>query len=87
MGWMRMAVAAVAAASLCLISIGPVQAQAAGPQCKAACNTAHAACTRRAINSDTCLRRWLACKKKCSGRPASPPPVAPSPPKAAPAKK
>jgi len=85
MGWMRMVVAAVAAVSVCLISVGPAGAQTAAPQCRAACNTQHSACTRRAINADTCLRRWIACKKKCSGRPAAAP-VSTAPAKA-PAKK
>lgn len=80
MGWIGRAAAAIAVATICLAASGSsgAQAQTAAPACKAACNNNYSACQRRAINSDTCLRRWFACKKKCEGRPAKPAP-APAP--------
>jgi len=73
MGWIGKAAAVAAVVTVCFAGIGgssAALAQAAAPACKKACNNAYSACQRRAINSDTCLRRWHACKKKCSGRPA-----------------
>jgi hypothetical protein len=77
MGWKRKAAAIIAAASTALIWTGMAEAQS-GNSCKAACNTTYQACGKRAINGETCLRRWHACKKKCSPavKPMSPAPAA-----------
>ncbi|MBX7249417.1 MAG: hypothetical protein K1X35_10295 [Caulobacteraceae bacterium] len=78
MGWIGRASAALALAAVCLAAgSSSVVAQTASGQCRAACNTNYTACQKRAINGDTCLRRWIACKKKCEGR-ATPPPAAPA---------
>ncbi len=89
MGWMRKAATALVGASVCVLWAGSAGAQtaAAGPQCRAGCNTTYSACTRRAINNDTCLRRWHACKRKCQGRPAATTPAAKTPASAPPKKK
>ena len=80
MGWIGKAAAAIAVATICLAASGTTEAQAQTPACRGACNTTYSACQRRAINGDACLRRWLACKKKCQGRPATPAPAtAPAP--------
>lgn len=76
MGWIGKAAAITAVVTVCFAGVGgssTAAAQAAsGPACKRACSNTYSACQRRAINSDTCLRRWLACKKKCSARPGAP---------------
>jgi len=84
MGWIGKAAAVAAVVTVSFAGVaapGSAEAQTNAAVCKRACSNAYSACQRRAINSDTCLRRWLACKKKCSGRPA----VTPVPP--APAKR
>lgn len=80
MGWISKAAATIAVVTICLAATGSTdaRAQTAAPACKAACNNNYSACQRRAINSESCLRRWFACKKKCEGRPATPVP-APAP--------
>ena len=80
MGWIGRAAAAIAVATVCLSAGGPTQAQSAAGACRTTCNTSYNACQRRAINGDTCLRRWQVCKRKCQGRPVSsaPPVTAPA---------
>jgi|CXWL01.1.fsa_nt_gi hypothetical protein len=78
MGWIGKAAAVAAVVTACFMGAGAAGAQTSGRACKNACSTAHTACQKRAINSDTCMRRWLVCKKKCSGRlPSNSPASAP----------
>jgi len=69
--WLRISAAAALAAASLSTGAAPSVAQTPGGQCRVACNTAHAACMRRAINASTCQRRFAACKKKCDERPMS----------------
>lgn len=76
MGWIGRAVAALALAAACAVAgSSSVVAQTAAGQCRQSCNTTYTACQKRAINGDTCLRRWVVCKKKCDGRSAAPAPA------------
>jgi len=80
MGWIGKAAAVFAVATVCLAAGGSSEAQTATGACRASCNTTYNACQRRAINSDTCLRRWLVCKRKCAGQTATGAPPATTPP-------
>ena len=71
MGWIGKAAALSAVVIVCFAGAGAAGAQTSSQACKNACSQQHTACQRRAINSDTCMRRWLACKKKCDARPAA----------------
>jgi hypothetical protein len=83
MGWIGRAAAALALAAVCAATgSSSVVAQTAAGQCRASCNTRYSACQKRAINGDTCLRRWIACKRMCDGRPALPSAVTAPPAKA-----
>ena len=75
MGWIGKAAALAAVVTVCLAGASApttAEAQTNAAACKKGCSNTYAACQRRAINGDTCLRRWLACKKKCTARPAAP---------------
>lgn len=78
MGWIGKAGALAAVVTLCFAGVGAPSsavAQSTAAVCKRACSNAYSACQRRAINGETCLRRWLACKKKCAKRPTAPAPA------------
>lgn len=71
MGWIGKAAAVAAVVTACFAgAVAPAASQTASQACKNACSQQHTACQRRAINTDTCMRRWLACKKKCTARPS-----------------
>jgi len=75
MGWIGKAVAVATVMTACLTAASApttAEAQTSSAACKRACSTTYTACQKRAINGETCLRRWLACKKKCSARAAAP---------------
>lgn len=81
MGWIGKAAAVAAVVTVCFAGVGvpgAAEAQTSAAVCKRACQNSYGACQRRAINGETCLRRWLACKKKCSARPATAPATAPA---------
>jgi hypothetical protein len=63
MSSLRMAAAAFAVLSLGLTAL-PVAA--AGPQCKARCNTTYQQCLG-AKSQDACLKGWSQCKRTCLG--------------------
>lgn len=79
MGWIGKAATVLAVATACLAAGGSTVAQTTTGACRANCNSTYNACQRRAINSDTCLRRWLVCKRKCAGQTGMGAPPAPAP--------